>query len=237
MTPEDEAQWEGELEAALYDANQYEREVLTEEDRFLLDNPAPSWVERREKAPPPRIVGETRPVDTIMFPGHFGPDIPRYHPNKGEPAWDDEQFFGKTLEEWKGTVTSEPKRIPITSRLSEPLPFTTKNPRTTTSLWLCQVCRRAQAEWPREISWQRMIWGLRLSLVLRSPFACMNCRILRFEEQRSLGQRDHRLFWANVISLATDTTQTGTAGWIRWITRQRLWGPRRLIRRWLRRFR
>jgi hypothetical protein len=167
---------------------------LDPETRYLLDHPERvSWVDRRPGAPPPRFVPEFQ---------------------ARSPRWAEDMFAGDPEELAQRT---EPKRVPVRSVSSESRFFSEDLPIRTTSLWLCQVCRKAFALWPREISWRRMVWGVRVSLVLRAPYVCTNCRIMRFKEQQPLGHLEHRPFWNNVIALVTGQSRTEISGVIRWI--------------------
>jgi hypothetical protein len=172
--------------------------VLDAKTRYLIDHPhRPPWLDRRPAAPPPRFV-------------------PEYQARS--PRWAEDMFAGDPEEL---TQRTEPKRVPVKSIAPESQFFSEDLPVRTTSLWLCQVCRKDFALWPREISWHRMIWGVRVSIVLRAPYVCTNCRIMRFREQQPLGHLEHRPFWNNVIALVTGQSMTETIRPIRWINRWR----------------
>lgn len=157
----------------------------TVEDRYLYDHPGPDW-----KTKPKFIRG----VDDLLGNHRFdGTWDERYRPKKGEPAWDEEQFFGSTLENW-------PVKVTPTSSETGPESVKTTLMRES-SVWLCRICRNQPAHWPREISWRRVLWGVRFQIFLRTPLACENCRIMRFREFQALGRLEHRHFWQNLIAL------------------------------------
>lgn len=126
------------------------------EERYLMDHPGPDW---RTK--------------------------PRLTPNK--TVWDDEQFAGQDIVTWDVPPVTPPKIIPVRSGnaeaiLREATPdqvigYGTEATKRVMGLWVCRVCRKSFALWPRERAWRFETWGIRAAFVLRSPIACLTCRL------------------------------------------------------------
>lgn len=69
-----------------------------------------------------------------------------------------------------------------------------------TGRYVCQVCERRVAQWPRErkARLNLLFWQPRITYV--TPFVCSPCRILRWPEVAKLG-KGRRRFWKNVLAV------------------------------------
>lgn len=69
----------------------------------------------------------------------------------------------------------------------------------TMGLYLCQLCRKGFARWPSERAFRRMLLGVSITFVFRTPYACSNCRIFRLPQVAALGVSPARRFWNRVL--------------------------------------
>ena len=173
------------------------------EDRFLMDHPGIPKIARKRL---PRLVPNPK-MDALA---------------KRTPAWADNLFSGgepPTSEPIK-TYTSGPRIHvePIT-----PPGFDNRY----TAAWLCRLCRTRMATIPTEKSWIKDVFGLRVVFIFRSPYLCLDCRLMRQPQARSWEAKDYRRFWKAVIALWEGEDYPTMGPWVARLLRVRLWFRRR----------
>lgn len=124
-----------------------------------------------------------------------------YDKGQGKAAFEAEQRHKMT--QFVGTPNPEPSRVLQTP--GHAVYFTPAPSRKSVGLYLCRVCRTEFALWPTELAKKFSLFGVGLTVTLRTPIACTNCRIMRFKEVSRLGRLDHRPAWKNIFALVTDS--------------------------------
>jgi len=184
-------------------------------DRYLMDHPGPDW-----KAKPASIRGVDDRLPNHRFDGTTDPVyrpkrlVPAQDglPPEYEPAWDDDQIRGQSLEAWQPKPSSS--LPPPTKRLFQRpaskmhgqsggtvlLEIEEPAPTKYSAIWLCQICSKKPALWPTERYWRRSWFGILVTLVFRSPVACTDCRVFNQPATHTVDLWGRRPFWQKVIS-------------------------------------
>ena len=92
-------------------------------------------------------------------------------------------------------------------------------------LYVCQICQRRAAEWPRERKrrFDFRIWQPTLTYV--TPMVCSTCRIMRQPEVTALG-KGRRRFWKYVLAfLVGEAFPTMGPTARRWLAYRQRWLP------------
>lgn len=124
-----------------------------------------------------------------------------YDKGQAKEAFRQEQQF-KLLQDFS-RAPDQPTSQPVLHTPGHSIYFKPAPDRKSVGLYLCQVCRTEFAAWPTEIAKKFRLFGIGLTVTLRTPIACTNCRIMRFTEVSRLGRLDHRPVWKNIFALVT----------------------------------
>lgn len=144
----------------------------------------------------------------------YGPDYVPLPWTDKPPLRNDERVYDKGQgkaafeEEQRHKITQfidDPKPKPLrVLHTTEHAAFAQPAPgRKNVGLYICQVCRTEFALWPSEIAKKFGIFGATITVCLRSPIACTQCRFMRFKEVSRLGRLDHRPLWKNIFALVS----------------------------------
>lgn len=191
-------------------------------DRFLMDHPGPDW---KTKSKSPKLEGSVwdeawkmgdTPEDQarveqfdhqfddarIPQPMPTPKSWPILNPGSAENTVGQGRKVPITFGEHReNTARFEQKDRDVVVRF-EIQPEDSAVPETPpklSGLYICRVCTKSFARYPRERALRLTVWGTQLTWVFRSPIACSNCRVFRFKEFQPLGKLDHRPFWNKVF--------------------------------------
>ena len=166
------------------------------EDRYLMDHPGPDWKTKPSLADQRPQLRALREADLAGA-----------------------QYSGGEIERTSSLpLPRPPAPFPVAS-LDEEEPQDSRM----TGLWVCRLCRKDFARWPTERAWRRDIFGLRLTIIFRSPLACTNCRLHRQKELVPLAREEYRPFWKNVIAVWEGVDYPTSPSWVQRASRFRKW--------------
>lgn len=171
------------------------------------------------------------PVERYMY-DHPGPDWrtkSKLRKGSNSPgAWDDSMFSGAPLEVWNPPPFSPPKVFPVSSNDAQEVVRVqaiydnpakedkqTDQRSKTSGFWICRICRRQLALWPRERALRLHRWGLSATLVFCAPLACTNCRVMFQPTMNALAVEDHRPFWTSMIAIWEGQGRSTSPRWVK----------------------